>query len=212
LAGSSASAAGSSSSAASNSSGAQVVVVSTGSYVVNATLNSTEVSQVLVGDQATITVGGSATPVYGTVGSVGLLATTTSGVSSFPVVIDVTGSPAGLFGGTSANVSIIVKELQDVIVVPTTAITYSGGATTATLDSNGTKTTQDVTIGTASGGQTQVISGLSVGQKIYVTTVSFRGPLGTGRTGGGGFGGGGFGGGGFGGGGFGGGGGGGFGG
>ncbi len=190
-AGSSASAAGSSSSAASNSSSAQVVVVSTGSYIVNATLNSTEVSQVLVGDQARITVSGSTTPVYGTVGSVGLLATTTSGVSSFPVVIDVTGSPAGLFGGSSANVSIIVKELQDVIVVPTTAITYSGGATSVTLDSDGTRTTQAVTIGTASGGQTQVISGLSVGQKIYVTTVSFRGPLGTGRAGGGGFGGGG---------------------
>ncbi|HZM54162.1 MAG TPA: biotin/lipoyl-binding protein, partial [Acidimicrobiales bacterium] len=144
------------SSAASGSSSAQVIVISTGSYIVDATVNSTAVSQVLVGDQATITVSGSTTPVYGTVGSVGLLATTTSGVSSFPVVIDVTGSPAGLFGGSSANVSIIVKELQDVIVVPTTAITYSGGATRVTLDSNGTKTSRDVTIGTASGGQTQV--------------------------------------------------------
>jgi multidrug efflux pump subunit AcrA (membrane-fusion protein) len=117
-------------------------------------------------------------------------------VSSFPVVIDVTGSPAGLYGGTSANVSIIVKELQGVIVVPTTAITYSGGATTVTLDTNGTKSTQAVTIGPASGGSTQVLSGLAVGQRIYVTTVSFRGALGTGRTGAGGFGGGGLGGGG----------------
>ncbi len=188
--GSSGSAAGSSSSA-STTSGTQVIVVSTGSYIVNATVNSTAVSQVLVGDQVTITVSGSTTPVYGTVGSVGLLATTTSGVSSFPVVVDVTGSPPGLFGGSSANVSIIVKQLQDVIEVPTTAIAYSGGATTVSLDSNGTKTTRDVAIGTASGGQTQVTSGLSVGDKIYVTTVSFRGPLGTGRTGGAGFGGGG---------------------
>ena len=105
------------------------------------------------------------------------------------MVINVTGSPAGLYGGSSANVSIIVKELQDVIVVPTTAITYSGSATTVTLDSNGTKTARDVTIGTASGGDTQVVSGLSVGDKIYVTTISFRGALGTGRTGTGVFGG-----------------------
>ena len=128
--------------------------MSTGSYIVNASVTSASVSQIQVGDQATITVSGSTTPVYGTVGSVGLLASTTSGVSSFPVVIDVTGSPAGLYGGSTADVSIIVKELQDVVVVPTTAITYTSGAHHgARSTSNGTKTTQPVTIGTASGGR-----------------------------------------------------------
>lgn len=165
-------------------------MVSTGSYIVNASVTSASVSQILAGDQATISVSGSTTPVYGTVGSIGLLASTSSGVSSFPVVIDVTGSPAGLFGGSSANVTITTKELQNVIVVPTNAISYSGGATTVMLDSGGKKVPQNVTIGTASGGQTQIVSGLSVGQKIYVTSVSFRSPLGTsGRTGTGGFGG-----------------------
>jgi macrolide-specific efflux system membrane fusion protein len=164
-------------------------VVSTGSYIVNASVSSTSVSEVQVGDQATITVSGSTTPVYGTVGSVGLLASTTSGVSSFPVVINVTGSPSGLYGGSSANVAIIVKQLQNVIVVPTTAVTYTSGATTVSLDTNGSKTVQPVTIGTASGGSTQILTGLSVGQKIFVTTISFRGNLGAGRSGTGGFGG-----------------------
>ena len=114
-----------SSSSGSSSSTAQIVVISTGSYIVNCTVDSSDVSQVKVGDQATITLSGSTTPIYGTVGSVGLLATSTSGVSSFPVVIDVTGSPSGVYGGASATVSIITEELQDVVVVPTTAITYS---------------------------------------------------------------------------------------
>lgn len=131
-----------------------------------------------VGDQATITVSGSTTPVYGTVASVGLLATTTSGVSTFPVVVDVTGSPSGLYGGSSATVSIITEELQDVIVVPTAAIQYSGNDTTVELDSGGKKTAQVVVIGAASGGDTQVTSGLSVGDKIYVTEVTFRGATG----------------------------------
>ncbi len=122
---------------------------------------------------------GSTTNVYGTVGSIGLLASTTSGVSTFPVVIDVTGSPAGLFGGSSATVSIITEELQNVIVVPTAAIQYSGNNTTVTLDSNGNKVTQTVQIGAASGGQTQVTSGLSVGDKIYVTEVTIRGGTGS---------------------------------
>ena len=181
--GASSTSAASSSSDTSSSTTAQVVVVSTGSYIVNASVTSTSVSQVQPGDQATITVSGSTTPVYGTVGSVGLLASTTSGVSSFPVVVDVTGSPDGLYGGSSANVSIIVKELQDVVVVPTTAISYTTGAPTVSLDTNGTKSSQPVTVGTASDGSTQIVSGLSVGQKIYVTTISFHGALGTGRSG-----------------------------
>jgi macrolide-specific efflux system membrane fusion protein len=191
----------SSSSSTSSASTAQVVVVSTGSYIVNATVNSTQVGELKVGDQATITVSGSTATVYGTVGSIGLLASTTSGVSSFPVVIDVTGSPAGLYGGSSATVSIITQELQDVVVVPTTAIKYSGNATTVTLDSDGKKVTREIQIGTASGGDTQVTSGRSVGDKVYVTEVTFHGGL-SGRTGSSLFGGGGAGVGGFGGGGF----------
>ena len=96
---SAASGAGSSSAASSSSSSSQVVVVSTGSYIVNASVSSTNVAELQVGDQATITPSGATTPVYGTVGSIGLVATTSSGVSSFPVVIDVTGSPSGLYGG-----------------------------------------------------------------------------------------------------------------
>jgi len=171
------------SSSSSSASSGQVVVVSTGSYVVNSTVSSSSVSQLEVGDQATITPSGATTPVYGTVGSIGVVATTTSGVSSFPVVIDVTGSPTGLYGGTSANVSIIVKELQDVVVVPTGAISYTGGTTAVTLDNAGKKVTQPVTIGIASGTDTQIVSGVSAGQKIYVTSVSFHGSLGTSRLG-----------------------------
>ncbi len=154
--------------------------MSTGSYIVNATVDSSQVGQLKVGDQATITVSGSTTPIYGTVGSIGLLASTTSGVASFPVVIDVTGSPTGIYGGSSATVSIITEELQDVVVVPTGAIHYSGNDTTVTLDSDGNKVSRTVQIGAASDGDTQVTSGLSVGDKIEVTTVTFHGGLGSG--------------------------------
>jgi membrane fusion protein, macrolide-specific efflux system len=186
------------SSSGSGSSSAQFVVVSTGSFVVNCSVNSTQVSQVQVGDQATAALSGSTSPIYGTVGSIGLLASTSSGVSTFPVVVDVTGSPSGLYGGSSANVSIVVKQLQDVVVVPSGAITYSGGGTTVSLDANGQRVEQPVTTGISSGGQTQITSGLSAGDRIYVTQISFRGPLSSGsggtgifRGGGGGFGGGG---------------------
>lgn len=185
------------STSASNSSSAststsQIVVVSTDSFMVNSTVDSAQVSQLKVGDQAVVAVSGSTSTVFGTVASVGLLATTTSNVSSFPVVVDITGSPPGLYGGSSATVSITTEELQGVVVVPTAAINYSGNGTTVTLDDHGTKVVRTVSIGANSGGDTQVTSGLAVGDKVYVTQVTFHGglPSGTGsgpfgRTGGG---------------------------
>ena len=174
----------SSSSNSSSSSTSQFVVVSTGSYIVNATVDDTQVSQVAIGDQAVITPSGATTPVYGTVGSIGLLATSSSNVASFPVVISVTGSPTGLFGGATATVVITTKDLQNVVVVPTAAIHYSGNATTVNMVTNGATVSHAVTIGSASGGNTQVVSGLAVGDKVVVPVITIKGFGGTGtRTG-----------------------------
>jgi multidrug efflux pump subunit AcrA (membrane-fusion protein) len=180
----------SSSSNSSSSSTSQFVVVSTGSYIVNATVDDTQVSQVAIGDQAVITPSGATTPVYGTVGSIGLLASSSSNVASFPLVINVTGSPAGLFGGATATVVITTKDLQNVVVVPTAAIHYSGNATTVNMVTNGSTASHPVTIGAASGGNTQVVSGLAVGDKVVVPVITIKGFGGTGtRTGAGGLGG-----------------------
>jgi macrolide-specific efflux system membrane fusion protein len=178
-----ASGATSTSSSSSSSSAGQVVVVSTGSYLVNTTVDSTQVSQVKVGDQATITVSGATSDIFGTVASVGLLASTTSDVASFPVVVDVTGSPSGLYGGSSATVSITTEELRDVVVVPTAALHYSGNSVSVLADEGGKKVTKVITVGAASAGDTQVLSGLAVGDKVYETEVTFRGGLRTGTSG-----------------------------
>jgi macrolide-specific efflux system membrane fusion protein len=190
----------SSSSSSTSSSTAQFVIISTGSYIVNATVDDTQVSQVVVGDQAVITPSGATTAAYGTVGSIGLLATSSSNVASFPVVINVTGSPSGLFGGATASVVITVKNLQNVVVVPTAAIHYSGNATTVNMVTNGNTAAQTVTVGAASGGNTQIVSGLAVGDKVVVPVVTIKGfggagtgagtRTGTGFGGAGGFGGG----------------------
>ena len=109
------------------------MVISTGDYVVDTTVDDTEVGQVKTGDQAVITPTGSSTEVYGTVASVGLIATESSDVATFPVVIDVTGSPSGLYPGATADVDIIVQQLNDVVEVPTAALNYTGGQASVTV-------------------------------------------------------------------------------
>lgn len=71
------------------------MVISTDSYLVTAAVDDTEVGQARTGDQAVFTPDGSTTPVYGTVSAVALPAGSSSSVPSYPVTIDVAGTPGG---------------------------------------------------------------------------------------------------------------------
>ncbi|MDA8381222.1 MAG: biotin/lipoyl-binding protein [Actinomycetota bacterium] len=193
-----------SSSGASSSSGAQIVVIGTGSYIVDASVDDTQIGELKIGEQAVVTPQGATTPVYGQVTSFGIMATQSSGVASFPVVIGVTGSPSGLYPGATANVSIVVKELQNVLVVPTAAVRFSSRGTAVEVVQAGHDVLHTVTLASSSGGDTQVVSGLRAGERVVERVVSLGGASatsGSGSTrrrrvfGGAGFGGGGFGGG-----------------
>lgn len=157
---------------------AQLVVISTGSYIVDASVDDTEVGQVKNGNPAMITPNGSTQPVQGTVTSVGMLAKSSSSVPSYPVTITVAGSPAGLFAGAGAQVSIVVKEVSDAVVVPAAAIHYENRDPVVYQSSGGQRVSRQVTLGMTEGGQIQVLTGLSAGDQVLV-------PAGTGRTGGG---------------------------
>ncbi|HEY6472394.1 MAG TPA: biotin/lipoyl-binding protein [Acidimicrobiales bacterium] len=191
------------------SSSAQVEVIGTDSYIVNTTVDDTQIGQISDGDQVDITPsGGSSTTRvsafsagdastgstsgsgtdYGTVGSISLIGTQSSNVTTFPVVVNVTGDPSGLYAGASADVSIIVKQLNDVTEVPTGAISYgTNGQATVTEVVNGAHVVKDVTTGAAESGETQITSGVEPGAKVLEKEVKFNAP--TGGAGGGLFGG-----------------------
>lgn len=120
------------------------------------------------------TTSGSSTTYYGTVSSIGLIATSSGSVASFPVTIAVTGTPSGLYAGSSATLTITVKELTTVVEVPTGAITYSGGKAQVTVVTGGNHVTRSVTTGQVSTGDTQITSGLHSGEKVLEQVVTFK--------------------------------------
>ena len=183
-------------SSGSGSSSGQITVIGTDSYIVNATVDDTQIGQIATGDQVDVTLGSgsgssaTATPgaastsstssssmIYGTVGSISLVGSQSSNVTTFPVVIDITGNPSGLYAGASANVSIIVKQLNNVTEVPTNAISYtSSGQATVTEVVNGSHVVKDVTVGAAENGETQILNGVSAGTKVIERQVTFKAP------------------------------------
>lgn len=182
----------SSSSSQSSSGTAQIVVISTDSYVVNASVDDTEISQLKIGEQAVITPNGSTTPVYGTVTSVAVMASGSSSVPSYPITIGVTGNPPGLIAGAGATVSIIVKQLTDVLAVPAAAVHYTGGKAAVDVMNGNQQVSRPITTGMTSGGLIQVLNGLSEGDQVMVdipagarTSTGNGGPGGNGGRGGG---------------------------
>jgi membrane fusion protein, macrolide-specific efflux system len=158
----------SASSSGGSSSSAQIEVVSTGSYVVNASVDASEIGLIRKNDQVVIRPSTTATTAFGLVASIGVVATSTSGVASFPVTVAVTGRPSGLYPGATADLQIVYRQLTDVLVVPTLAISRSGGTATVLVESGGERTTRQITTGPSSGGMTQVVSGLREGEQVLV--------------------------------------------
>ncbi len=184
-AGGSSAVAGSSGSSSSGSGAASsaVTVISTSSWIVNTDVTSADLANVKAGLQAQITPTGARNPIFGTVESVGIVASSsTSGVAQFPVVVAVTGSPRGLYSGTSASVNIIVKALTGVLTVPTLAVRTENGATVVTVARDGANVTVPVTVGQVFGAQTQVTKGLAEGDQVVLPSFGGAG-FGTGRTG-----------------------------
>ena len=154
-----------------------ISIVSTNSFVVDGTVAAADADQLEKGLQAEITATGVDDTIYGTVSDVGLVAETNdSGAAVFPVTIQVTGKQEGLYAGVSATVSIVVKQVPDVLTVATNALSTEDGKTYVTKLVDGEEVKTEVETGETYGMLTEVTSGLEEGDEIVVQ--GFRAPTG----------------------------------
>jgi len=184
------------------------IAVSSRTYQVTASVVESDLSSVKVGQKVAITVSAVNASLTGTVASIALTPSTTSGSSSvvsYPVTVSIDGTNDQLRSGMSSDVSITVAQAANVRVVPTAALSGSNGNYVArVLAADGSVTAAVVEVGLVTTSGAEIRSGLSEGQTVVTGTVSST-TTGTGATNNGnrgvtgGFGGGGFGGGGFGG-------------
>ena len=150
-------------------SGAAVDIVTTNRFVLDATVAAADVGELTEGLQAEITVSGVTDTVYGTVSEVARVAEVDSdGAAVFPVVVAVTGTRDDLYSGTSADATVIVQQLPDVLTVSTPALQSDGDTTYVEKVVDGVAERVDVETGTTYGIATEVVSGLSEGDVVEV--------------------------------------------
>ncbi|MFD1237456.1 efflux RND transporter periplasmic adaptor subunit, partial [Pseudonocardia benzenivorans] len=161
---------GGSSAAGSSSATADVVVISTGTFVVNATVDDTEVASLKAGQSAQVVPTGTTTPVAATVSTVGLVASSSSGVASYPVTLTVTGDASSLRAGETAQVTITTSQTDGALLVPSAAVRGSGANASVLVDSAGSEKTVPVQVGATDGARTQILSGITAGTEVVVPT------------------------------------------
>jgi HlyD family secretion protein len=172
---------------------ASFVIEGPGGLEATTTVSIPDVSEVRVGQPATVTLDGSATSISGEVVSIGMLSTTSStGSASFPVTIGLAVDAPTVFAGSDAQVAITLAQVNDAIAVPTSAVQGIGAATFVTVLRTGKPVTVRVAVGAAGPVLTQITSGLTVGEQVVLADISTPLPTNTnpfaarGLTGGGG--------------------------
>jgi HlyD family secretion protein len=124
----------------------------------------------------------------GTVANVALVGTTSSGVVNYPVTIALDPTDAAIRPGMTANVSIVVEQHNNVLLVPNRAVKTSGKQKIVTVLQEGKSTQVVVTLGLSGDTQSEVTSGLSESDVVVIqqttTTSSNQGGSGAGGLGG----------------------------
>jgi hypothetical protein len=146
---------------------------------VDADATTAQIGDVQDGEQAVITPVGGTSTFYGIVSSFSIYGSTSSGVTSFPVTILVTGSSSGLYPGASADVELVIRQVNNVLVVPTSAVHTAGTSSYVDVLKKGKEVQQTVTVGATGEPYDQILSGLKSGQEVVIASLSSTVPSST---------------------------------
>lgn len=151
-----------------------VVLVNEGAYHIEVNVDEIDIDQITVGQEVDITL--DALPDRTLSGRVADVAPTSSeagtGVVTYLVTINIPSADTPLRPGMSANASIVVREVDAVLIVPNWAIRLdrdSGEAFVNRLETDGTVTEVIVETGLRNEQYSQVLTGLEAGDVVVVT-------------------------------------------
>jgi macrolide-specific efflux system membrane fusion protein len=133
-------------------------------------LSESDVGKVKVGQPATVALDAlTGVTLGGHVTAISPVGTTSNSVVSYDATLTLDQSESQVKPGMSASASVIVGQAQGVNV-PNSAVSGTGSLATVTALSNGRKTSKQVAVGLRGDSRTQIISGLSAGDELVVTT------------------------------------------
>jgi multidrug efflux pump subunit AcrA (membrane-fusion protein) len=141
------------------------------SYQVQTEVPVTDLPALKVGQRASVRADGLASPLTGSVISIGLIPDTSNSPVTYPVTIGLAGPPGGLHPDGFASVTISTGHSRGVSV-PTSAVHYGKHGATVTVYAAGRARTVKVTVGTKGPLRTRIMAGLRAGQRVVLAVLS----------------------------------------
>ena len=166
--------------AGANAPSGAAIVIATGPLQASADYAEGDLTELKVGQPASIAVDAIGATIKGTVAAIAPTASVASGgsgssVVTYVVAVDLVDPPADARAGMTAQVTVTTDQASGVISVPSSALRGSNGAyTVLVVAADGTTQSRDVTVGLVSKDGVEVQSGLSEGETVVTGTVSAR--------------------------------------
>jgi len=146
----------------------------TGQYQATLSLTESDIVKIKSGQKVTLTMDAfSGITFTGSVLSVDVAGATSSGVTSYSVVVLLDDTDKEIYTNMAVTATIIIDSQSDVLLIPSTAIdTNNDGVSTVQLIKDGVTSTVTVTLGSTNDSQTIITSGLSEGDTIVASSVT----------------------------------------
>ena len=154
-------------------SGTAIATLLTTQKICTIPLNEVDAAKVSVGQKVVLTF--NALPdltVAGQVATIDPVGTVSSGVVTYNVQINFDTQDQRVKSGMSINAEVITNVAQNVLVVPNGAVKTQGTTKYVQILVNGTPQTKIVTVGLSNDTNTQILSGINVGDKVITQTIS----------------------------------------
>lgn len=152
----------------------KIATVSTGAApAITVNLTESDIPSVKVGDKVTARVDALGDKTYtGKVIAVDTTGVVSSGVTNYPAMILLDTVVPEMFANMSATVNIITDVKDNVLMVPTSAITSVSGVKNVRVMKNNVVTTVTVETGASNGTETEITSGLNEGDVVISSSTS----------------------------------------
>lgn len=153
-------------------SSAVITILGDKGYTMSATLNLSDIKLLSVGQTFTATTTASTVALTGEVSSIGLTNQSSTSTPSYTVTLAVDTPKVAPAEGASASVTIAVASHENVLVVPTSAVTTSSGSSTVKVLKNGVATATKVEVGAVGPELTEITSGLKEGEVVVLADLT----------------------------------------
>jgi multidrug efflux pump subunit AcrA (membrane-fusion protein) len=127
------------------------------------------IGQIHVGQSATVSIDAiTDLELAAKVTSISVLPTSSSGVVSYDVTLELTQSDGRVRPGMSASATIVIAEADNAVTVQSAAISSRGSTSTVTVDDNGKAVVTTVIPGLVGTSATQIVAGLTPGETVEI--------------------------------------------